>query len=1118
MPSAIFYSDLTSGPNSGGQNNAGAFVTIHGKGFGSTQGSSFVMVGSGKASSYESWSDSAVTFQLGSAATSGNIVATVGGVASNSVAFTVRAGNIYFVAANGSNSNPGSYGKPWQTVAYATKNIKAGDIIYVENLAAQSTVYTSVNTFSPEVVSMGSGSVTPNSPVANNTALVLSTGGTASAPMALVAYPNSSVSIGSSTRLANGIWITAGNWVLSGLTLRGEQSALFIGNVTGVRIAGSDVSCPKGSGTSGCIVATSGSAVQILGNNIHDNGLPTSTNTESYQAMYLLGTTGVEIGWNKIGNTNGCNAISAYSTSGMQHSISIHDNYIHDTRCGAIELGTVDPSQGGVTIYNNILVNSGKGPAPSGGFEDFGYSAIHVGGGSSSPVEAYNNTIYSSGTIGGPNAGSVRAFGAINLTNNAIYLLSGQEYISSDSSLSWVTGSNNLFFGAGAPLGIFSNSVAGDPMFTSLANSDFHLLAGSPAIDSGSVVQLGADYDGVPRPQGAGYDIGAYESPSLETVAGTLGVSPSSLSFGTVSVGGSSTATAVLSNTGSASVTISQISSSSNLFQTSGVSLPVTLGAGQSSTLTVTFSPTAAGAQSGTISVVSNASNSPGTISVTGTAVAALPVVSMSPTSLAFASQAVGTTSTSQAVTLSNSGTAALSMTSIAASGDFAQTNTCGASLAVNASCSILVMFTPSSSGIRTGAISFTDNAAGSPQQVMLSGTATSATLQAGASSLTFASITAGTSSTQTVVITNSGTASATIQTITTGNAAYTVTGATLPATVAAGGSLTLTVKFAPTAAGSFSGTLAIQSNATDSTLSVALSGAAVAALPVVSLSPTSVTFASQAVGTTSAVQTVTLKNTGTATLSLTSIAASGDFAQSNTCGASLAINASCAISVSFTPTVSGARSGAISFTDNGAASPQQVMLSGTATSATLQAGASSLTFASITAGTSSTQTVVITNSGTASATIQTITTGNAAYTVTGATLPATVAAGGSLTLTVKFAPTSAGSFSGTLAIQSNATDSTLSVALSGTAVAVSHSVTVTWSDAASSISGYNVYRSPQSGTGYVKLNSSFVASTTYTDSSVSGGQTYYYVVTAVNTSGVESSYSAQVTAVVPTP
>ncbi len=94
----LFYSDLESGPNTGGQNNNGAFVTLWGKGFGSTQGTSSVTVGGGSVAAYQLWSDNKIIMQLGAGAVTGNMVVKVGSAASNGVPFTVRAGNIFFVS------------------------------------------------------------------------------------------------------------------------------------------------------------------------------------------------------------------------------------------------------------------------------------------------------------------------------------------------------------------------------------------------------------------------------------------------------------------------------------------------------------------------------------------------------------------------------------------------------------------------------------------------------------------------------------------------------------------------------------------------------------------------------------------------------------------------------------------------------------------------------------------------------------------------------------------------------------------------------------------------------------------------------------------------------------
>src|SRR5437899_7263864 len=101
---AIFFSDLDSGPNAGGQNNKGAFVTIYGKGFGAVRGVSTVSIGGGLADNYPVWSDTKIAFQLGSSAQTGSITVTVNGAVSHGVPFTVRAGNISFVSTTGSDS------------------------------------------------------------------------------------------------------------------------------------------------------------------------------------------------------------------------------------------------------------------------------------------------------------------------------------------------------------------------------------------------------------------------------------------------------------------------------------------------------------------------------------------------------------------------------------------------------------------------------------------------------------------------------------------------------------------------------------------------------------------------------------------------------------------------------------------------------------------------------------------------------------------------------------------------------------------------------------------------------------------------------------------------------
>src|SRR5262249_16581574 len=138
------------------------------------------------------------------------------------------------------------------------------------------------------------------------------------------------------------------------------------------------------------------------------------------------------------------------------------------------------------------------------------------------------------------------------------------------------------------------------------------------------------------------------------------------------------------------------------------------------------------------------------------------------PSTLAYGNQAVGSTSSSKAVTLSNSGNATLNISSIAITGanaaDFAETDTCGSTLAANSSCTINVTFTPGASGSRAATLAVADNAAGSPQSVSLSGTGTSASVTLTPSSLTFSSRSVGSASTaQTVTLKNTGNSTLTL-------------------------------------------------------------------------------------------------------------------------------------------------------------------------------------------------------------------------------------------------------------------------------------------------------------------------------------------------------------------
>ncbi len=180
----------------------------------------------------------------------------------------------------------------------------------------------------------------------------------------------------------------------------------------------------------------------------------------------------------------------------------------------------------------------------------------------------------------------------------------------------------------------------------------------------------------------------------------------------------------------------------------------------------------------------------------------------------------------------------------------------------------------------------------------------------------------------QTVTLTNSGTAPLTLYSVTAPNGFSQVN--TCGIQVASGASCTLTVNFVASTSGSYSGNITLSDDAPGQPQLIAVSGTGTGAAPGAALSPTGLTFGSQLVNTASAAQTVTLTNNGSAALAITSVAASGDFAQTNTCGTSVAAGANCAITATFTPTAGGSRTGTITITDNATGSPHTVTLTGT--------------------------------------------------------------------------------------------------------------------------------------------------------------------------------------------
>jgi hypothetical protein len=384
--------------------------------------------------------------------------------------------------------------------------------------------------------------------------------------------------------------------------------------------------------------------------------------------------------------------------------------------------------------------------------------------------------------------------------------------------------------------------------------------------------------------------------------------------------------------------------------------------AGSQCPVNVVFSPVAAGSFSAEIEFTDDSGNVSGStqiVTLTGTGTTPAPIASIQPLALGFGSEAVGTTSGTQTVTLINNGSAPLNFTSVTIAGTNAAdfgiapggSTPCqsGTPVALGKSCTIAIDFAPQSGGGKNAILAFTDNAGGSPQTVALTGTAIAPQVAFAPTSLTFmAPQSVGTTSAaQNVTVTNAGTTALAI------NHPFQVTGAnssdftvrdTCPpslGTAPPSNTCAIQVTFTPTAPGTRTAAVNVSDNAPGSPQAIPLSGTAVQA--AVSMFPASLKFGSQSVGTSSTAVPVTITNTGAtgSSLQISSISLAGtnpgDFSETNNCtanGATIPAADTCMIQVTFSPICStspAARTATLTVTDNAANSPQSIAISGTA-------------------------------------------------------------------------------------------------------------------------------------------------------------------------------------------
>jgi hypothetical protein len=537
----ILYTDITSGPNSGGESNNGTYLTIFGSHFGATRGTSTLTINGRAVAQYIIWSDTKIGVQVGHVS-SGPIVVSAGGLVSNSdKTFTVRSGHIYYIGPSVDNSAPGScpamisrnsYSTPWGLTNYASTT----ESNY--NPSKMRTPYTYYNCMSPgDTLVFLNGVSYPyfdgrgwHSSLTPDNASV-----TSKSFMTIMARPGATATLGGEGWAQCGIRNTGASTytVYSGLTLIGsgpnggglnaDQYDRFVGNT---------VKCPDCSGPAGAL--TGGSYNEALGNRIYDIStdtakLPNGSN-KTYHDVYFSGNN-FEFAWNRIYNTAAYNGFQIHhdGSSGF-YNFSIHDNDIADVNGSGINLSTIDPSSGYIRVFNNVIHHVGMNSASDGGGGDphsciavKGYGRATVAG----TVEIYNNTMYDCNSYLNLNPSSNASCAILvfanqlnvttHLVNNIVYqpayvgTARQNVYICGGGSIGTTSGSNNLWYSERAPRSTAPATQYGtiaNPRFISATN--YHLQSGSPAIGAGIAIGgLTRDFDGTLWPKLPA--IGAYE-------------------------------------------------------------------------------------------------------------------------------------------------------------------------------------------------------------------------------------------------------------------------------------------------------------------------------------------------------------------------------------------------------------------------------------------------------------------------------------------------------------------------------------------------------------------------------------------------------------------------------
>lgn len=462
---AIFYTDVVTGPTTGGEGGLGTYLTLFGRGFGAVQGTSQVTVGGVPVAAYKLWSDTKIAVQLG-AVSAGALKVIVGGVDSNSnLTFMPVSGKVYFVALTGSDTAcvAGDITKPCRTIQATFDKLTPGDHLVVRG-GTWSDVYPTYGSFFS----------------------IHHKSGTAAAPMAFMCYPGEVCNLVRTTQ-TRGIhmFATTGHVVITGFHLDAKGRGLSIAPEQGnddVRVVANEVKNYFEDSGGAATIEFSGTRIRVLGNNLHDNG-----GSKLYHAIYGDCRAAVvddnEVAWNTISNQTGGRGVQFYCDTDTRAmtNIFIHDNLIHDVHLDGIILSS---NVGvGARVLRNTVYRTGnvglKGPSldagESGGCLRFASSKV--------VAQVARNTFVDCGLDGAPDSAAVRLdnLSAVSFTDNIVV---DRKFFNAVPPAGF-SAAGNVWFGAPKPA-LDATGLSVDPLFVNRVSYDLRLTPASPTQGKGA--------------------------------------------------------------------------------------------------------------------------------------------------------------------------------------------------------------------------------------------------------------------------------------------------------------------------------------------------------------------------------------------------------------------------------------------------------------------------------------------------------------------------------------------------------------------------------------------------------------------------------------------------------